>query len=98
MGIQVALAGPLLQPVALPRLCKAFMIICICNNVSDRRIRQAVEDGMRSMVELRAHLDVGTCCGKCHACAKAVLRDCVEQAAMQDVAQPMIFHRDAVAA
>ena len=42
------------------------MIVCICNNVSDRKIRQAVEAGMTSMVELRDHLDIGTCCGKCH--------------------------------
>ena len=53
------------------------MIVCICNNVSDRKIRQAVDAGMTSMVELRDHLDVGTCCGKCHACAKRVLRDCL---------------------
>ena len=46
------------------------MIVCICNNVSDRKIRQAVEAGMTSMVELRDHLDIGTCCGKCHPSAK----------------------------
>ena len=36
------------------------MIVCICNNVSDRKIRQAVDAGMTSMVELRDHLDIGT--------------------------------------
>jgi bacterioferritin-associated ferredoxin len=51
------------------------MIVCVCNNVSDRRIRQAVDDGMTSLAELRQHLDVGTCCGKCHSCAKKVIRD-----------------------
>ena len=53
------------------------MIVCICNNVSDRKIRQAVDAGMTSMVELRDHLDIGTCCGKCHPSAKRVLRDCL---------------------
>ena len=51
------------------------MIVCVCNNVSDRRIRQAVDDGMTSLAELREHLNVGTCCGKCHSCAKGVIRD-----------------------
>lgn len=71
------------------------MIVCICNNVSDRKIRQAVDAGMTSMVELRDRLDVGTCCGKCHACAKRVLRECLEETSR---AQPMMFHRNALAA
>ena len=53
------------------------MIICVCNNVSDRNIRQAVHEGMTSMADLRDNLDVGTCCGKCHACARHVLRECL---------------------
>lgn len=56
------------------------MIVCVCSNVSDRKIRRAVDDGLSTMVELRIELDVGTCCGKCHACAKAVLRECLEDA------------------
>lgn len=64
------------------------MIVCVCNNVSDRKIRAAVENGMTTMVELRTHLEVGTCCGKCHACAKTVLRECLEDAAQ---AQPLLF-------
>lgn len=51
------------------------MIVCVCNNVSDRKIRQAVENGATTLFELRAQLSVGTCCGKCHSCAKEVLRD-----------------------
>lgn len=81
------------------------MIVCVCNNVSDRKIRQAVDAGMRSMVELRNHLDVGTCCGKCHACAKRVLNDCLQQSSAQAghhlpvmTAMPLVFQRDAVAA
>ena len=71
------------------------MIVCICNNISDRKSRQAVDAGITSMVELRDQLDVGTCCGKCHACAKRVLRECLEEASQ---AQPMMFHRNALAA
>jgi bacterioferritin-associated ferredoxin len=64
------------------------MIVCVCNNVSDRKIRQAVDSGMTSLAELRTNLDVGTCCGKCHSCAKQVLRECLDDnASMQPLFQ-----------
>lgn len=65
------------------------MIVCICHNVSDRKIRQAVNAGMTSMPELRDKLGVGTCCGKCHSHAKNVLRACKEEGARD--AQPLLF-------
>lgn len=57
------------------------MIVCVCNNISDKKIRKAVASGMTSMRELRLELEVGTCCGKCHSCAKQVLRNCLDEAA-----------------
>ena len=51
----------------------ASMIVCVCNNISDREIRQAVDLGLSSMAELRQDLGVATCCGKCASCAKQVL-------------------------
>ena len=60
------------------------MIVCVCNNVSDRKIQKAVEDGATSMRELREQLGVGTCCGKCHSCAKQVLRDNLDQLAVSE--------------
>jgi bacterioferritin-associated ferredoxin len=84
------------------------MIVCICNNVSDHKIRQAVEAGMTSMVELRDHLDIGTCCGKCHPSAKRVLRDCLDKAAptqpqpqphpARPQVHPLVFQPNALAA
>jgi bacterioferritin-associated ferredoxin len=73
------------------------MIVCVCNNVSDRKIRQAVEDGMTSMSELRNELDVGTCCGKCHSCAKSVLRECLADT-RSITSQPIMFHPNVLAA
>lgn len=55
------------------------MIVCICNNVSDREIRQAAQLGITSMAQLRHDLGVGTCCGKCHGCAKEVLKGAVRE-------------------
>ena len=86
------------------------MIVCICNNVSDRKIRQAVDAGMTSMAELRDHLDIGTCCGKCHPSAKRVLRDCLADNAPAALhaapqhnpahvnVQPVLFYPNALAA
>jgi bacterioferritin-associated ferredoxin len=54
------------------------MIVCVCNNISDREIRQAVDLGLSSMAELRRDLGVATCCGKCASCAKEVLADHLE--------------------
>lgn len=65
------------------------MIVCVCHNVSDRKIRQAVKEGVTSMPELRQQLQVGTCCGKCHASAKSVLRECLAAGTREP--QPVFF-------
>ncbi|TFW15001.1 2Fe-2S ferredoxin [Massilia arenosa] len=54
------------------------MIVCVCNNISDREIRQAVDLGISSMPELRRDLGVGTCCGKCVSCARETLHEALE--------------------
>ena len=76
------------------------MIVCICNNVSERKIRQAVDGGVVSMPQLRDCLSVGTCCGKCHPHAKQVLRECIASAKQNACgeAQPIIFRVNALAA
>jgi bacterioferritin-associated ferredoxin len=55
------------------------MIVCVCNNISDREIRQAVDLGLSSMDELRRDLGVATCCGKCASYAEQVLTTHVER-------------------
>jgi bacterioferritin-associated ferredoxin len=64
----------------MKKVSGATMIVCVCSNVSDQKIRQAVRSGATSMKELRNELEVGTCCGKCHSCAKRVLRECLTEA------------------
>lgn len=51
------------------------MIVCVCNNISDREIRQAVELGLTSMADLYKELGVGTCCGKCVSYAREVMHE-----------------------
>jgi len=65
------------------------MIVCVCYNVSDKKIRQAVQSGLTSMPQLRDQLNVGSCCGKCHSCAKTVLRECLEEGTRE--AQPLML-------
>lgn len=60
------------------------MFVCICNGVTDRQIRNAVEEGVVSTYRsLSKTLDVGTCCGKCKSCAKDVLREAIQETACQ---------------
>jgi bacterioferritin-associated ferredoxin len=51
------------------------MIVCVCNNISDREIRQAMELGSTTMEELRRDLGVATCCGQCFSCAEEILNE-----------------------
>jgi bacterioferritin-associated ferredoxin len=54
------------------------MIVCVCNNISDREIRQAVDLGLTSMADLYKELGVGTCCGKCVSYAREVMNEHLE--------------------
>lgn len=58
------------------------MIVCICHDISDLEIRQAVDLGLSTMAELRRDLGIGTSCGSCLDCAQRVL-----SAALNEVAQ-----------
>lgn len=49
------------------------MYVCVCNAVTDRQIKKAVQQGVDSMSELQSQLKVGTCCGRCKDCAREVL-------------------------
>jgi bacterioferritin-associated ferredoxin len=77
------------------------MIVCVCNNISDREIRQAADSGLVTLSALRDDLGVGTCCGKCKSCAKTVLRKYLNESAdrtpvMQ--AKSIVFQRSVQAA
>ena len=55
------------------------MYICICNAVTEREIRHAVELGCNSYKKLHDGLGVGTCCGKCKKEATRVVKDHVAE-------------------
>ena len=65
------------------------MIVCICNNVSERQIRHAVhEHGARTLRDLRGQLGVAGQCGRCAECARAVLRQACAMHASSCQAMP----------
>ncbi|WP_148861444.1 bacterioferritin-associated ferredoxin [Marinobacter fonticola] len=52
------------------------MYVCLCHGVTDRQIRQAAEEGCRSMRQLGKEMGVGRQCGRCAATAREILREC----------------------
>lgn len=50
------------------------MYVCVCRAVTDGQIRQAADDGARSLKDLRRNLGVTGDCGRCASCARECLR------------------------
>lgn len=53
------------------------MFVCVCNRVTDRAIREAVDRGIGSVDELADELRVATCCGRCRDFAQRILHEAV---------------------
>jgi bacterioferritin-associated ferredoxin len=51
------------------------MYVCVCNTVTDRRIREAIAAGADSFEALQEELDVSTCCGSCEPEVRAILAE-----------------------
>ncbi len=51
------------------------MYVCVCHGVTDRDIREAVENGVSSMRQLGKELGVGRQCGRCACTAREILRE-----------------------
>ena len=51
------------------------MFVCLCKNVSDRQLKQAVEDGADSWRAVRLKTECATQCGKCACTAKGIVDD-----------------------
>lgn len=52
------------------------MYVCICNAVTDQDIRDAYDDGARTMRALQTETGVATCCGRCGPAALEILSCC----------------------
>ena len=56
------------------------MYVCVCRAVSDRKIRQAVEQGVCTLRGLKDQLGVGGVCGRCVPEARQLINQCRNQA------------------
>jgi len=57
------------------------MVVCLCNGVRDRDLRQAIDAGYRCFEDLQSRTGVATCCGKCEPMARQILDSTMERAA-----------------
>jgi bacterioferritin-associated ferredoxin len=51
------------------------MYVCICNEVTDRQIRQAAAEGVASLAELQRRTGCAGSCGSCADLAEQVLHE-----------------------
>ena len=58
---------------------KRARVICICMNVTDEDIKEAVLDGARTYLELQEHTKIGTVCGKCKDLATTVMNKNIDK-------------------
>ena len=51
------------------------MYVCICNQITEKDIREAAASGLTSLEDLREHLNVSGNCGSCAEHAQACLAE-----------------------
>ncbi|MEM8844436.1 MAG: (2Fe-2S)-binding protein [Pseudomonadota bacterium] len=57
------------------------MYVCICKQVTERHIHEAISNGACSFKEIRNQLGVATQCGQCKSHARKCMRECSNQCA-----------------
>lgn len=67
------------------------MYVCVCNAVSDKAIKQAVQQGHDSFEAIQRELAVATCCGRCKPFAQEIIRQCVDQQNGREQRMPAFF-------
>ena len=55
------------------------MYVCVCNAVTDSDIRNAVDEGVRNMKQLRRTTGCGSTCGCCREMAAEVLQQALAE-------------------
>ena len=63
------------------------MFVCVCNNVTDKDIKHAVNThGVGNVSELKQHLQLGDNCGKCIAMAQDIIdTQIIDESLFKDV-------------
>lgn len=62
------------------------MYVCVCHAITDRQIREAIDQGAESLMQLQQVLPVASCCGRCEGTARELIdselqnRNCAQAA------------------
>ena len=54
------------------------MYVCVCKAITDHQIREAAQNGARTLDDLRRDLGVASECGNCAAYARQYLEEAIE--------------------
>lgn len=57
------------------------MIVCVCANVSERKLRATIAGGATTLREIERRCGAGAGCGECRALVRECLRQCQAEAA-----------------
>lgn len=55
------------------------MYVCLCQGITDKDIRDAVNDGCCNYKEVRQTLDIASQCGKCGCLAKQIVKETIAE-------------------
>lgn len=58
------------------------MYVCICNSITEKQVRAAIEQGARSVRDLNRQLGVGGECGKCTCIARQLVKQAFSEEAL----------------
>ena len=64
------------------------MYVCICKAVTDKQIREAVDQGVSTLGGLRVRLGVARHCGTCATTAEQLIEESLERCSGQLAAAP----------
>ncbi|MGH8225531.1 MAG: bacterioferritin-associated ferredoxin [Gammaproteobacteria bacterium] len=68
------------------------MYVCICNAVTDHRIREAVAEGKVSFEILQETLGVANCCGCCESEVREILAESLDHSPPANRLRPAATH------
>ena len=62
------------------------MVVCLCQGVSEKHVRSAIDTGARNRREVTAACGAGGVCGGCHSTIVEMIRECRRAAPANAVA------------
>jgi bacterioferritin-associated ferredoxin len=64
------------------------MYVCLCNGVTDREIKRAINKGASNLEHLREELGVASRCGRCACLTQSIIDETLGELAVDAMALP----------